>query len=108
MKTDLRLDALARTLSGETPVFINASNPEQIESAVEWASGRGLRAVLIGATGAGACLDLLKRHDVAVALSSVHRMPRRRDVSYASTFELPAMLEEAGVKWCLTMSSIQR
>jgi len=70
---------------------------------VTWAARRGLRLVLIGGRDAGLCLELLKRHDVAVALTAVHRMPHRRDLSYASTFELPARLEAAGVRWCLTM-----
>ena len=41
IKTDLRLSALAPTLSGETPVFINATTAEQIESAGD--VGRGTR-----------------------------------------------------------------
>ena len=31
-------------------------------------------------------------------------MPHRRDLSYASTYELPAKLEAAGVRWCLSLS----
>jgi len=105
IKTDLRLEGLAPTLAGDTPVFIEATTVEQIESAVGWAARRGVRAVIVGGRDAGLCADLLKRHDVAVAVTGVHRMPHRRDLSYASTYELPAILEEAGVKWCLTMSA---
>jgi len=103
VKTDLRLEALAPTLSGATPVFVNAASLEQIESAVAWAARRGLRIVLVGGRDANQCLELLKRHDVAVAVTAVHRMPHRRDLSYASTYELPSELEAAGVRWCLTM-----
>jgi len=40
---------------------------------------------------------------VPVAITGTHRMPHRRDMSYATTYELPTILDEAGVRWCMTM-----
>jgi imidazolonepropionase-like amidohydrolase len=37
-----------------------------------------------------------------VAITRAIRLPHRRDLSYATTFELPGQLEAAGVRWCLT------
>ena len=49
-------------------------------------------------------VDLLKLHDAMVAINGTFKMPQRRDLSYASTFELPAQLEAAGVRWCMANS----
>lgn len=104
VKTDERLEGLASTLSGRTPVYVNVTTAEQIESAVLWAAKRKLRIVLLGARDADHCVELLKRHDVFVALLGTHRLPQRRDLSYAEPFELPGRLEASGVRWCLTMA----
>lgn len=102
--TDLRHEAFAAALAGEKPLFVSATTAEQIESAVTWAARRNLRIVIVGGRDAERCADLLARHQVPVVLTGVHRMPHRRDISYASTYELPAKLEAAGVRWCLSLS----
>lgn len=103
--TDLRYEAMAASLAGDRPLFISASTLLQIESAVRWAVGRGMRPVIVGAHDAGKCVDLLVEHDVPVIVTSVHRLPRRRDRSYTEPFELPAQLESAGVRWCVSLGA---
>ncbi len=105
LPTDLRYEAMSTVLAGERPLFINASRVRQIETAVLWAVEREMRPVIIGGHGAAACLDLLRRHDVGVAVTSAHRLPSRRDLSFAEPYELPGLLEQAGVRWCLSMST---
>jgi len=102
IETDLRLRAMAGAVLGTSRVFINANSLAQIESAVAWAVHRKLDFLIVGGHGAAGCLELLKRHDVPVAVTAAHRMPGRRDLSYRETYELPAKLEAAGIRWCLT------
>jgi len=104
VETDLRLRAMAGAVLGTSKVFINANSVSQIESAVAWAVERKLDFIIVGGHSAALCLDLLKRHDVPVAVTSAHRMPGRRDLSYREPYELPAVLEAAGIRWCLTYS----
>lgn len=99
--TDIRYEAMAPALRGESPVFIRANEIQQIESAVEWATGRGLKAVIVGGRDAEQCADLLKKHDIGVIIDGVHRLPGRRDHVYDEPFTLPLRLEAAGVRWCL-------
>lgn len=105
VKTDLRLEGFRATLEGRTPLLVNASRKAQIEAAVHWATGRGLNLRILGGNEAAQCVDLLKRHDVAVALTKTHRLPRRRDLAFQETYELPQLLEAAGVRWCLSDSA---
>lgn len=103
--TDLRYEAMRPILSGEDPVFLSITTRKQAESALPWCAARGLRAAVVGGRDALEFADLLVRHDVPVAVTSTHRLPHRRDLSYATTYELPARLEAAGVRWCLTMGA---
>lgn len=106
LATDLRFEALRPILAGEAPLFLSLTSREQAESAIPWAVERGLKPAVYGGGEILDYVELLKRHDVPVALTGTMRMPRRRDVSYASTFELPGRLEESGVRWCMTMTSM--
>jgi imidazolonepropionase-like amidohydrolase len=98
---DVRHQALAGALRGETRVFLLANDQEQIESAVRWAVGRGLRAVVVGGRDAAACADLLVRHEVPVVVSGVHRLPTRDDGAYDEAYTLPKRLQDAGVRFCI-------
>lgn len=103
--TDLRFEAMRPILAGEDPVFLSITTRKQAEAALPWCAARGLRAAIAGGRDALEFADLLVRHDVPVAITGTHRLPHRRDLSYATTYELPAKLEAAGVRWCLTMGA---
>ncbi len=104
LDTDLRYEALRPILAGEAPVYVSLSTREQAESALPWAAERGLKIAVFGGRDVLDYVELLKRHDVMVAVSGTFRLPARRDQSFATTFELPGQLESAGVRWCMTSS----
>lgn len=99
--TDLRWEAMRGVLERGDPVFIRAEELEQIQSAVSWAVGLGMKPVIIGGRDAGGCIDLLKRHDVGVIVAGTQRFPKRDDSAYDEPYRLPLVLEQAGVRWCL-------
>ncbi len=105
---DLRLEAMLACLPPEEgsgteqrPVFLRASEMQQIAEAVAWAVGRGLRPIVVGGQSADLVAELLIEHDVPVIVGGTHRFPRRSDSAYDEAFALPARLEAAGVRWCL-------
>jgi len=102
---DLRHLALAPALRGEAPVFVLANDLEQIESAVLWATGRGLHPVVVGGADAVACADLLRERKVPVIVDGVHRLPGRDDMPFDAAFTLPARLAAAGVRFCIATGS---
>jgi len=102
---DVRHEALVPALRREAPVFLIADEQEQIESAVLWATGRDLKAVVVGGRDAALCASLLKERNVAVIVDGIHRLPRRDDSPYDEAFTLPARLYEAGVKFCIAGGS---
>lgn len=98
---DVRLEALRGAIEKGEPVFIDASEMEQIQSAVSWAVKRGLHPVIVGGTDAPKTIDILKRHNVPVMLSGAHRTPSRRDSPYDEAYTSAARLQSAGVRWCI-------
>ncbi|MHC4975482.1 MAG: amidohydrolase family protein [Planctomycetota bacterium] len=102
---DVRFDAMRDTMSGDAPVWISANEIEQIQSAVSWAVGRGMRPVIVGGRDAWMCANFLNENNVPVVLTGTHSLPRRRDSAVDEPFAIPARLQEAGVRWCLTNRS---
>lgn len=106
--TDIRWEAMMRTVlpgaQRQKPVFIAAQDVDQISSAVSWATGRGLRAVIVGGRDAALSADLLKAHDVPVLITGTHEFPKRADQPYDDAFTLPARLAAAGVRFCIASS----
>jgi len=98
---DIRLEAMRPAITGETQVYVRANDLEQIESAVAWADRQDLPIVIVGGRDAYMCSDLLVRSGVPVILTGTHQLPSRRDSDYDAPFRTPALLEEAGVTWCL-------
>lgn len=101
--TDLRYESMRGVLDGSKPVFVSLTTRPQAEAALGWGKRRGLRMAVIGGRDALAYVDLLKRHDVPVAITGTHRLPHRRDLSHRTTYQLPKLLEDHGVRWCISM-----
>ena len=98
---DLRLEALGPVLARQTPLFVQADEIRQIQSAVAFAQREKLRVVIVGGYDAPRCVELLKKHDVPVVISRVPRLPMRRGDAYDDAFTLPERLRKAGVKFCI-------
>lgn len=98
---DPQLDALQPVIAGNRPLWVSASKKHEIEAAVEWAAGRGLRIVLNGADDAYLVTDLLARHQVPVILPGIADEPPREDDPYDVLYALPAKLAAAGVPFAI-------
>jgi imidazolonepropionase-like amidohydrolase len=97
---DLRAQSLVPALRGEVPVFLLADELEEIESAVAWALGRKLRAVIVGGRDALLC-ERLKEQKVPVIVIGTLKLPHREDAPYDEAFTLPARLQAAGIPFCI-------
>jgi len=102
--SDARLAALGPVLRREVPILVEANELSRIQSAVAFAVGQDVRLILLGGYDAPACAELLRRHDVAVIVSAVHRLPQRRDDPYDAAYTLPERLRASGVRYCISCS----
>ncbi len=103
---DLQLDAMTTILPGDNQnqVFINANDYDQITAAINWATDRNLRPVIIGGRDALLCTDLIVATNTPIILSGTFNFPKRADSNYDQPFTLPAKLDAAGIRWSLTMA----
>src|SRR5262249_13011737 len=97
---DLRAQSLVPATRGEVPVFLLADELEEIESAVAWALGRRLRAVIVGGRDALLC-ERLKGQRVPVMVTGTLKLPHREAAPSDEAFTLPARLQAAGIPFCI-------
>jgi imidazolonepropionase-like amidohydrolase len=86
------------------PVFINATDYDQIVAAVAFAKRRGLKPVIVGGRDAPMCAQMLKEAGAAVIVQGPFAMPRRDDSPIDDAYTIAKKLEEAGVLWCMSSS----
>ena len=98
---DLRLEALLPILNGQQPVIIRADRWQSITGAVAFAQKNGLKLIILGGYDAPRCAALLKKYDVPVILSAVHRQPIYRHDAYDAAYTLPQRLQELGIRYCI-------
>ncbi len=98
---DIRWDAMGPLLRREQPLIVDADWLDQIESAVAFCAQQKLKLVILGGYDAPHCAGLLKKHDVPVIVSAVHRLPLRRGDDYDDPYTLPERLRKAGVRYCI-------
>ncbi|MFN3649674.1 MAG: amidohydrolase family protein [Armatimonadota bacterium] len=96
---DLRLEALAGALTGETPLLVTAHRSHDILTALRIAEEFGLKIVLDGASEAYLVLDQLKAAGMPVILHAPMARPDG-DAENAS-FETAAALRKAGIPFAL-------
>ena len=101
---DIRLASLEPVLNGRVPLLINADSVAQIQAAVAFAVEQQLKMILFGGYDAEQCAELLKRYDVPVIISAIHRDPQRDHEDYDAAYTLPERLRRAEVRFCISGS----
>lgn len=101
---DARWEAMRPVLSGELPLIVAADELQQIQAAIAFAQQRQLKMILYGGYDAPLCTELLKQHDIPVIVAGVYRLPLRRSEPYDMPFTVPARLQAAGVRFCISES----
>lgn len=104
LPSDLRWESMRSVMlpgPDQRPVFVQANEAAQIRYALALADRHGLKLVIVGGADAPRLAGLLKERQVPVIVTSVHRLPQRRDDDVDAAFRLPALLHEAGLRFCI-------
>jgi imidazolonepropionase-like amidohydrolase len=97
-ETDLKLEALARVVTKELPLLVVADDERDIRAAVEFASARDLRMVLLSGRDSWKLKDLLREKGIPVILGPTLALPATEDTPYDKPFTTASELQSAGVK----------
>lgn len=99
---DPRLEALRPVLDGTLPLWIQAGEKKQIESALDWAEEEGFEdVVLVTGPDVRYVVDKVAERGIPVVLNGVLRTPSRDWEPYDTPFTTALALHEAGVPFAI-------
>ena len=99
---DLKLEAMARVVSGDLPLLVLADAARDIRNAVEFAEAEGVRMVLVSGRDAWKEKALLAEKAIPVLLRATQNVPPQDDDPYHLAFSAATQLYEAGVQFAMT------
>ncbi|MEN0006182.1 MAG: amidohydrolase family protein [Bacteroidota bacterium] len=100
---NLKFSAMLGLFDGSKTLFVHTASAKTITQAVQMGKKYRLNVVIVGGRDAWMVTDLLKTNNVPVMLSETHSLPRQVDDAIDQPFRTPALLEEAGVSYCIGM-----
>jgi imidazolonepropionase-like amidohydrolase len=102
-KSDLRLESLIPFVVFKEPIHVKANNVRQIEAAAKWSTKHDLNIVIVGGADAWRIPEILIEKNIPVILLGVQNTPRRRFEPIHTPYKVPAMLQKAGVHFCISL-----
>ena len=99
---NIKLEALQGLFDGSKQLFIHENASKSIIESVQFAKSKGVKnIVVVGGREAALIADFLKSNNIPVILNGVHLLPRRDEEDVDMPYKTPALLKEAGVKFCI-------
>ena len=98
---NLKLEAVRGLFDGKQKLFVRANEVKQILLALDLAKTFGFKLVIVGGTEAYQIADLLAENNVPVILDRQHSLPTMEDDDVDQPYKTPAVLQKAGVLFCL-------
>lgn len=101
-RENLKLSALRGLFDGSRKLYLHANYAKEIIEGVRFARKAGVKdVVIVGGRDAWNVTDFLKENNIPVILSDIHALPQRVDEDVDLPYKLPAILQEAGILFCL-------
>lgn len=100
---NINFEALKSVFDGSKPLFIHCDYAREIINAIGFAKDFNIRMVLVGGQDSYLCTGLLKANSIPVILGNVHALPGNDDVKVDVPYSTAAMLQKAGVLYCLSI-----
>jgi imidazolonepropionase-like amidohydrolase len=102
-EVNLKLEAMKGVFSGEKRIYIHANRKTEIIESVNLLEKYGIsNVVIVGASDGYYVMDFLKDKNIPVLLSSVHRLPARKEEDVDMPYRLPSLLVKKGILVGLT------
>ena len=102
-KSDLRLESMIPFIVFKEPIHVKANNIRQIEAAAKWSTKHDLNIVIVGGADAWRIPEILVEKNIPVILLGVQNTPRRRFEPIHTPYKVPALLQKAGVHFCISL-----
>ncbi|MCG9900482.1 MAG: amidohydrolase family protein [Hydrotalea sp.] len=100
-ETNLKLEAARPLFEKKQKLYLHANQVKQMLLAVDFAKEFGFDVVIIGGSESWQIAHLLKENNIGVILSQMHNLPTLDDDHIDQPYKTPAMLQKAGVLFCI-------
>lgn len=102
---DSRWEAMAPVFAKTRPIFVHADDERQIRQAIAFANDQQVKLVIVGGRDSWRMADELAKAQVPVIFTAPYGLPERDDEANDTAFKTPAVLQQAGVKFALSIES---
>jgi imidazolonepropionase-like amidohydrolase len=99
--TNLKFEAVRGLFEKKQKLYVHCNIVKEMLLAVDFAKEFGFNVVLIGAVDSWQIADILKQNNIAVILNQLHNLPTMVDDDIDQPFKTPALLQRAGVLYCI-------
>jgi hypothetical protein len=96
-------EAMRGVFNGTKKLFVHASYVKDIISSVNYIGLYKIKPVLVEAQDSWMLTEFLKEKDIPVILGRSHSLPAREDEDIDQPFKTPAMLKNAGIRFCISV-----
>lgn len=100
---NINFEAMKGVFDKTRSVFIHTNYVREIMNAVQFAKDLGINMVLVGGSDAYQCTAILKENGIPVILGDAHSLPGGDDTKVDVPYHTAAMLQQAGVMYCLSI-----
>lgn len=99
---NLRFEAMKGLFDGTQTLYVHVNNVKEIIEAVNFIKSNSItKAAIVGGKDSWMVADLLKSNNISVVISRVHDLPEHPEDDVDQPYKLPALLQKAGILFCL-------
>src|ERR1043165_333352 len=102
-KTNLRFEAMKSLFDKSKKLYVNVGGVKEMQHVIAFAEEAGVRLVIVGGDESYMIADELAKKNKPVILGKTHELPGAEDEDVDQRFKTPAMLQKAGVLFCLSV-----
>jgi imidazolonepropionase-like amidohydrolase len=101
-ETDIKLEAMRGIFDGNKTLFIHADFAKEILASITAVKSFSIpKIVLVGGRDSWMITSFLKQNNIPVILTRVHSQPAMNDDDIDQPYKTPAILQNAGILFCL-------
>ncbi len=104
VSTNLRFEAVKGLFSGTQKLFVRANEVKQMLLSIDLSKSIGCELVIVGGGDSFQIAPILAQNKVAVILDEEHALPSTEDDDIDQPYKTAAVLQKAGVSYCLNDS----
>jgi imidazolonepropionase-like amidohydrolase len=100
-ETNLKFEAVKGLFTKQQKLFIHGDQVKQMLVAIDFAKEFGFDVTIVGGSECWLIADLLKQNNISVILAQMHNLPTTEDDDIDQPYKTPAVLQKAGVLYCI-------